>query len=165
MDLKVDLHIVHENVKFEVKQYINLKSERKHTFMWAGDCFNIFFELQKEEDISWNEVKQRVYGKKELRFTSKSNSSTGIILVARVPISKVKLKAINEESIEKEYCYGGVLYKYRITLNKNILELLENRESAREKQNKSRKNKKDNSKIQYICHNPKPYQGGSMSGK
>ena len=165
MDLKVDLHIVHENVKFEVKQYITLNSEKKHTFMWEGDSFNIFFEIQKEEDISWDDVKQRVYGKKELRFTSKSNGIAGIILIARVPISKVKLKAINEESIEKEYCYGGVTYKYRITLNKDIVELLQNRETSREKQNKSKNNKKDNSKIQYICHNPKPYQGGSMTGK
>ncbi|MBQ3592825.1 MAG: hypothetical protein II982_00500 [Clostridia bacterium] len=165
MDLKVDLHIVHENVKFEVKQCINLNSARTHTFMWEGRYYNVFFEINKEEDLTWSDVTQRQYGKKELRFTSKSNGSSGIILIARVPISKVKLKTINEESIEKEYSYGSVSYKYRITLNKDILKVIESREAEREQQIKGRKSKKDNTKIQYICHNPKPYQGGSMSGK
>lgn len=167
MDTGTSFHISHGNVKFEAKKYIRF-SQDEHEITFIHDKYVLTLKLEKLSDSDWSDITQRSYGKKTLRFTHRNNGQTGVWFVVGFPIKTIFDKAKEKENINQAVSAAGFTYTYSIALQSGIIEELRVRINDRSKQMaaKRTKEKEDNKKpVEYICHNPKPYQGGGFSPK
>ena len=167
MDTGVSYHISHGNIKFIVKKYVQL-TENKHEFVFSNDHYSMTFTLEKKPTTSWSNLTNRVYGKKVLRFTHRTNGEYGLWLVIRFPQETIIGKALEAGSIWRTVSIGDLTYSFTISFHPEIVEQIKERCDARTKQiiDQKRQQLADEKKpIEYICHNPRPYQGGSFSSK
>ena len=165
MDVGSEFHISHGNVKFEARKYVRLKDNR-HEFKFRNNYYSLVFTLEKDIAVNWSELTGRVYGKKVLRFTQRANGENGIWIVLRFPIDTVINKAFDSGSIWRTASTDNITYSFNITFFPSIVEQLKERCDARTKQIIAKRQQQiaDNKKpVEYICHNPKPYQGGKFS--
>lgn len=167
MNTGTSFHIYHGNVKFIMRRYLSLL-QNSYEFEEKNDNFTINIRLEKKSDATWNDITQRSYGKKALRFIHRNNGLTGIWLVARVTRQTVIEKAKRRESICRTSTVGDLTYSYTITISPEIINEIHERLKSRShqmhsKQEKQRSEAKKN--IEYTCYNPKPYQGGGFSSK
>lgn len=167
MDVGSEFHISHGNVKFEARKYVRLK-ENRHEFEFRNEFYSLMFTLEKTAAANWSELTGRVYGKKVLRFTQRTNGENGIWIVLRFPQDTVINKAFDGGSIWRTVSIENLTYSFNITFFPSIVDQIKERCDARTKQMITRKQQQivDNKKtVEYICHNPKPYQGGKFSPK
>ena len=69
-------------------------------------------------------------------------------------------------NFKKCVVYENFEYELIINVSAEIKNELKNRKKQQAKSYQAQKKKKqDDKKVQYICYNPKPYQGGGFSGK
>ena len=167
MDVGAEFHISHGNVKFEARKYIRLIDD-KHEYEFQNEHFSLTFTLAKKPDANWNELTNRVYGKKLLRFTKRANGENGLWIVLRFSQDTVIDKALESGSIWRTVSIDDLTYSFKITFHPSIVDQIKTRCDARTKQMIAKKQQQlaDSKKpIEYLCHNPKPYQGGSFSSK
>lgn len=167
MDVGSEFHISHGNVKFEARKYVRLVDNR-HECVFQNEHYSLTFTLEKSSDANWSDLTQRVYGKKVLRFTRRTNGDNGLWVVLKFPQETVINKAFDSGSIWRTVSIGNLTYSFNITFFPSIVEQIKERCDARTKQMIAKKQQQieDNKKlVEYICHNPKPYQGGSFSSK
>lgn len=167
MDTGTSFHISHGNVKFEARKYIRF-SQDEHELTFQHDKYVLNLKLEKLLDSVWSNITQRSYGKKMLRFTHRNNGQTGVWFVVRFPIKTIFEKAKERESIRQTVSAGEFTYTYSITLQSSVIDELRERIDDRSRQMAAKRAKeKEEAKkpVEYICHNPKPYQGGGFSPK
>ena len=167
IDVSSKFHILHGNVKFVVKEYVRL-IENRHEFEFQNDHYSLVFTLEKATAANWSELTQRVYGTKVLRFTHRTNGDNGLWIVLRFPQDTVINKAFDSGSIWRTVSFENLTYSFNITFFPSIIEQIKGRCDARTKQMIAKRQQQiaDNKKpVKYICHNPKPYQGGKFSSK
>lgn len=163
MNVGSEFHISHGNVKFEARKYVHLKDNR-HEFEFRNDYYSLVFTLEKSATANWSELTGRTYGKKVLRFTQRANGENGIWIVLKFPQDIVISKAFDGDSIWHTVSIENLTYSFNITFFPSIADQIKERHDARTKQmiQKIVDNKKT---VEYICHNPKPYQDGKFSPK
>lgn len=159
----IDFHLIHDNVRFEIKDNVRLDEEYFEE-TWLGRNFAITLKL-KNKNSKWDDITKKSYGNKELRFTNLLNGKHGVWIVQKISYEKL-LGIENAHKFSKCVEYNEFEYEIVVDVSLEIKqELIERRHSQKQSHRGRRKNKLDNTKIQYICYNPKPYQGGSFSGK
>lgn len=167
MNVGTEFHISHGNVKFEARKYIRLTND-KHEYEFQNEHYALTFTLEKGTDANWGELTNREYGKKLLRFTKRANGELGLWVVLRFTQDTVINKALEGEAIWRTVSVGGLTYSFTIAFNPSIVDQIKDRCDARTKQMIAKKQQQiaDSKKpVEYICHNPRPYQGGSFSSK
>ena len=167
MDVGTEFHISHGNVKFEARKYICLVDD-KHEYEFQNEHYALTFTLEKGTAANWSELTNREYGKKLLRFTKRANGENGLWVVLRFSQDTVINKALESGSIWRTVSVGELTYSFTITFHPSIVDRIKDRCDARTKQMIAKKQQQiaDGKKpIEYICYNPRPYQGGSFSSK
>ena len=165
METGLEIHLVHDNVKMQIRKYVNLTDEDNQFFNWNSEYYNIYLEFHKKSQHTFSEITERGYGKdkKVLRFTKQSNGKTGINLIIKVPYEKVKDVANGNRLWSKEYVGEEFSFNYTVEFKENIIDVLKERRKSQKASKISKP--KSSERTVYPCYNPKPLQGGSFSGK
>ena len=161
----IDFHLVHDNVKFELKDNIVLHEDECFEKTWECKNYSITLKM-KTIGVSWSDITKRSYGNKTLRFTKLSNEKNGLWVVHRISLDDLLKIEDDKHMFSKHVEYNDFEFEILINVSLEIKnELTIRRKNQKKSNNGRRKHMEDNSKIQYICYNPRPYQGGSFSGK
>ena len=161
----LDFHLVHDSVKFELKKYVKLLDDELFEREWKNENISVLLKM-KNKNSSWSSITKRTYGKKSLRFTHLSDGSVGIWLVQRIPFEELLNHEDDLYNFKKCVVYDDFEYELTINVSAEIKSELINRKKQQIKGYNARKQQKqEDKKIQYLCYNPKPYQGGGFSGK
>lgn len=161
----LDFHLVHDSVKFELKKYVKLPNQDFFEKEWKNENISVLLKM-KRNNSTWSDITQKAYGKKSLRFTHLSDGSVGIWIVQRILFEELINTEDASYNFKKCVVYENFEYELIINVSAEIKNELKNRKKQQAKSYQAQKKKKqDDKKVQYICYNPKPYQGGGFSGK
>lgn len=161
----LDFHLVHDSVKLELKKYVKLPNHDFFEKEWKNENISVLLTMKKNKS-TWSDITKKAYGKKSLRFTHLADGSVGIWIVQRIPFEELINTEDDSYNFKKKVIYEDFEYELIINVSTEIKSELMNRKRQQAKSYQAQKNKKQNDKkVQYICYNPKPYQGGGFSGK
>ena len=133
---------MHDSVKFELKKYVKLPNQDFFEKEWKNENISVLLKM-KRNNSTWNDITQKAYGKKSLRFTHLSDGSVGIWIVQRIPFEELINTEDASYNFKKSVVYENFEYELIINVSAEIKNELMNRKNNKQKviKHKKRKNK------------------------
>ncbi len=166
MKKHIKLSLSHSYLKIDFKQAAKIINviDVPQQFDYSCDNYNISFvfiikgdnELAKALNSLPNENLNFYFSKKEI----------GLYFKFRLPISA--FFNAKQENLKKQLIFDNEFIKCIVNisfLRSNIIHFIKEQQAEKKRDAYIKKAYENNHRTQYVCHNPKPYQGGSFSSK